>query len=168
MLLKIDGAHRQMKVVYSHSKELQKDPARVAAAQALTLNSGKPLLGLKGKYGLYGSQEWWDNIYLGNVPLLFFSGIIVHAYAAGQDNTAENNTVELLVEDGSVIDIGIYVNESSDVELFRAGCELQIVYALDEMKKQPGPDGDISYAKVALEVAVSLGFPERSTDLFSI
>jgi hypothetical protein len=155
MLLDLGKAGVPMKRVYLHSQELKNDHERVAAAQALTLNTAKPLLGLKGKHGLYGSPEWWASIEQHKMPLLFISGIILRAYVAGQDGGNENNTVDLLLENGSVRDVGIYVNDKADIPLFRVGCRVEIVYALDEMKKQPAPDGGINYAEVALEMAVS-------------
>ena len=122
----------------------------------LTLNTSKPMLGLKGKHGLFGSPEWWASIEQRKMPLLFVSGIIRRAYVAGQDGGNENNGIELLLEDGSVRDVGIYVNNKADIPLFRVGCQVELVYALDEMKEQPAQDGSVNYVKVALEMAVSL------------
>ena len=114
------------------------------------------MLGLKGKHGLFGSPEWWASIEQRKMPLLFVSGIIRRAYVAGQDGGNENNGIELLLEDGSVRDVGIYVNNKADIPLFRVGCQVELVYALDEMKEQPAQDGSVNYVKVALEMAVSL------------
>ena len=156
MLLHLDKAGVPMKRVYLHSEKLKADPERVAAAQALTLNRSKPLLGLKGTHGLYGSTEWWTSIEQRKMPLLFISGIIRRAYVAGQDGGDSNNGVDLLLEDGSVRAEGIYVNDKADIPLFRVGCRVELVYALDELKKQPAQDGGINYAEVPLEMAVSL------------
>jgi hypothetical protein len=156
MLLHLDKVGVPMKRVYLHSEKLKADPERVADAQALTLNKSKPLLGLKGTHGLYGSPEWWASIEQRKVPLLFVSGIVRRAYVAGQDGGNENNGIDLLLEDGSVRAEGIYVNDKADISLFRVGCQVELVYALDELKKQPAPDGGINYAEIPLEMAVSL------------
>jgi hypothetical protein len=161
MLLRLDSAGVPMKRVYLHSEELKTHPERVAKAQALTLNSAKPLLGLKGTYGLYGSPEWWANIEERRMPLLFVSGVIRHMYFAGQDGPKEKNSFELLLENGSTRNEGIYANDKADIPLFRPGCRVEIVYALDEMKDQPAPDGGINYSEIPLEMAVSLQPVER-------
>ena len=88
--------------------------------------------------------------------MLFVSGVVRRAYVAGQDGGDENNGIDLLLDDGTVRDVGIYVNDKAYVPLFRVGCRVELVYALDELKKQPAPDGSVNYAKVALEMAVSL------------
>lgn len=156
MLLYFDKSDVPMKRVYLHSEKLKASPDRVAAAQALTLNLSKPMLGLKGTYGLYGSQDWWASIKQRKMLLLFISGIIRRAYVAGQDGGDENNGIDLLLDDGSERAEGIYVNDKADIPLFRSGCLVEIVYALDELKKQPAPDGGINYLEVPLEMAVSL------------
>jgi len=156
MFLNLDQAGVPMKLVYLHSEELKNNPERVAKAQALTLNSAKPLLGLKGTHGLYGSPEWWASIEQRPMPLLFVSGVIRRMYFAGQDEPGENNSLELLLEDGSTHDLSIYANDEADIPLFRLGCRVDIVYVLDEMKKQPAPDGGINYLELPLEIAVSL------------
>jgi hypothetical protein len=156
MLLHLDKAGEPMKRVYQLSEELKNDPEQIALAQALTLNLSKPMLGLKGTHGLFGSPEWWASIEQRKMPLLFVSGIIRRVYVAGQDSGDENNGIDLLLEDGSVRDVGIYVNDKADIPLFRVGCRVELVYALDELKKQPALDGGINYSKIALEMAVSL------------
>ena len=154
MLLQLDKAKVPMRWVYQLSEELKNDTEQIALTQALTLNTSKPMLGLKGKHGLFGSPEWWASIEQRKMPLLFVSGIIRRAYVAGQDGGNENNGIELLLEDGSVRDVGIYVNNKADIPLFRVGCQVELVYALDEMKEQPAQDGSVNYVKVALEMAV--------------
>ena len=57
-----------MKVVYSLRNDLEKDPSKVRDAQSLTLNDARPMLGLKGNRGLFGSEEWWSNIESGVKP----------------------------------------------------------------------------------------------------
>jgi hypothetical protein len=156
MLLHLDKAGEPMKRVYQLSEELKNDPEQIALAQALTLNLSKPMLGLKGTHGLFGSPEWWASIEQRKMPLLFVSGIIRRVYVAGQDSGDENNGIDLLLEDGSVRDVGIYVNDKADIPLFRVGCRVELVYALDELKKQPALDGGINYSKIELEMAVSL------------
>lgn len=90
------------------------------------------------------------------MPLLYLSGVVQRAYVAGQDPSDSNNTIDLKLNDGAVQTVGIYVNKKTDAGLFRPGCRVGIVYALDELKQQPAADGGINYAKIALEMAVSV------------
>lgn len=156
MFIDIDQKGILMKRVYQLAEQLKSDPNRITVAQALTRDASRPLLGLKGTHGLYGSPEWWLSIHQRKMPLLTIAGTIRRVYVAGQDGGNENNGIELLLEDGSVRDEGIYVNRNTDISLFRIGCWVELVCVLDEMKKQPARDGGINYAEIPLEMAVSL------------
>jgi len=156
MLLTLDKAKTPMKLVYQLSEELKKNPERIALTQALTLNTAKPYMGLKGTYGLFGSQEWWKNIASRKFPLLFISGIIKGTYIAGQDPTPTDNCFSLLLDDGSTREESIYCHLKEDKSLFQVDSRVEIVYALDEMKQQPAADGGIHYSNIILEMAVSL------------
>src|ERR1700741_3554408 len=102
MLLHLDEISEPMKMVYKLSEELENDHERVKLTQALTLDASKPSAGLKGVFGLFGSQEWWRNIEEKAIPLLYISGIIQRVYLAGQDASDLNNTIDLLLSDGSI------------------------------------------------------------------
>jgi len=145
-----------MQNVYRLEIDLAADPEHVALAQALTLNAAKPQMGLSGRYGLFGSDEWWASIDAGKMPLQRHSGVITRVYRAGQDSSGANNTVDLMAEDGLVHSVGIYVNDPKDVALFLPGHAAQIVYALDELKPQAAINSGSPHSKVALEMAVSL------------
>lgn len=157
MFLQLDKSAVPMRLVYSLPQALQDNPRDVDLAQALTLDTTRPLLGLKGTYGLYGSQQWWASIKERKMPLLFISGIIQRAYVTGMDDCDENNAIDLVLDDGSIRMMeGIYVNNNADIKLFRIGCRVESVYVLDELKRQPSPDGNTNYLEIPLEVAVSL------------
>jgi len=145
-----------MKLVYDLPEVLKSVPDRIKLAQNLTLNDMKPNMGLKGAFGLYGSEEWWSNIYKDKMPLLYISGTIKKAYVSGQDSSSINNTVDVATDDGDSKTIGIYTIDPNDKKLFKPGKKVAIVYALDELKRQPAPDGGVNYSKIALEMAVSL------------
>lgn len=156
MFLQLNSAGVSMKLVYSLAQALKDDPQDIALTQSLTLNATKPLLGLKGKHGLYGSEQWWTSVAQRRMPLLFVFGIIQRAYVTGMDDCDENNTIDLLLDDGTIRMEGIYVNNKADVKLFRVGCRVELVCVLDEFKRQPAPDGSINYLEIPLELAVSL------------
>lgn len=146
-----------MKTVFSLRRELESDPERVSLTQALTLDPSRPLIGLRGRNGLFASPEWWESISNGVMPLLRVKGRIVAAYAVSQDDDSLNDTIDVLGEDQEISSVGIYVNEEADIELFKPGAWIEMVYALDELKSQPAADGGVNYSRVALEVAISNG-----------
>ena len=145
-----------MKIVYELSKEVMENPQSVTDTHALTLDESRPQLGLSGSHGLYATDEWWDNIYQGDTETLYVSGVIIDAYVAGQEHSDCNNEIDLQTADGSVRPVGIYVNNPADAALFRVGCRVDVIYALDELKEQPSKDGGINYLMIVLEMAVSL------------
>ena len=65
-----------MKKIYDLAVTLTQDPAQVADAQALTLDDTRPRFGLKGVYGLFGSDEWWGNLKAGRIPTVIYEGEI--------------------------------------------------------------------------------------------
>ena len=144
MLLRLDEAGIPMKHVFQLSDELENNPERVALTQALTLNTSKPRMGLKGTYGLFGSEDWWESIRQRKMPQLVLSGVVQRAYVAGQDEKGMNNTIDLLLDDGSICSVGIYVNDKEDSKLFRPGFRADVIYALDELKQHPAADGRVN------------------------
>lgn len=146
-----------MKCVYLLSTDLKADPEQVVLAQALTLNVSKPRMGLKGTLGLFGSSEWWANINQRKMPLLVVQGTILRTYYAGMDESdQEINSFKLRLDDGSVCDESIYANDKADRALFQVGHRVEVVYALDELKRQPAEDGGVNYSNIVLEMSVSL------------
>lgn len=144
-----------MITVYRLETELKNDPNYIKDAQALTLDTSKPLMGLSGKKGLFGSNQWWANIRNGLIPSFNKTGVILQAYIVGQDKVCFNNTIDILLEDGTIESIGIFVNKESDANLFKEGHVATIVYILDELKAQPASNGGINYLDITLEMAVS-------------
>lgn len=147
-----------MKRVFELSVELETDLQRVQLTQALTLNADKPLMGLNGTHGLFGSGEWWESIRNGRMKTTTVRGIIDSTYFAGQDSRwgDQVNSFTAKLDDGTVINEGIYANNKSDKKLFSAGAVVFVAYAFDELKRQPAPDGGTNYSKVVLEMAVSV------------
>jgi hypothetical protein len=150
--------NESIKLVYQLKEDLKINFERLEKAQALTLNPNKPFMGLKGSCGLFGSDKWWDSIEKGVMPVCIMQGAIVRAYVAGKDRngSSPNDMIEVLLEDGSVCHDGIYTNDKSDVRLFVPGARVALAYIYDELKAQPASDGGINYARVVLEMAVSI------------
>jgi hypothetical protein len=156
MLLKLDNTKIPMKLVYSLSDELKEKPEQIALTQALTLDSSRPNMGLKGNNGLFGSDEWWDSIAQKKMLLLSVSGVITRTYVAGQDPSLLDNSFSLSLDDGSTCEESIYSYiKEEDKKLFRIGSKVEIIYARDELKRRM-TSGEAAYLNIVLEMAVSL------------
>lgn len=139
--------------VYSLAAELERDPDQVAQTQALTLDTSRPNMGLKGTEGLFGSPQWWESIRSGAIPSIQRSGVIQRVYTVGQDPTEMPNEIEVLCSDGQQLKEGIYVNSERDIVHYQVGKRIDIRYALDELKALQ-PSGQKNYLEVVLEVSV--------------
>lgn len=148
-----------MKTVYELKDKLKTDNEYVKTVQKLTLDDSRPLLGLKGAHGLFGSDEWWENIKNGVIKSESISGVIEECFFAGQDARwgDEVNSFILRLDNGSKLEESIYTKDKNNKKLFVPGAVVAIVYVFDELKKQPAQDGDINYSRTVLEVAVSEG-----------
>lgn len=158
MLLNLANHSQKMKLVYDFAEVLREDIEQVKLAQALTLDTSRPRMGLRGDHGLFGSEEWWESIRNGHLKTVTHSGVIERTYFAGQDSRWGNqvNSFSLLLADGSLIDQSIYATKKIDRSLFVPGAVVLMVSALDELKSQPALDGGTNYSKVVLEVAISV------------
>jgi len=156
MFLKLEKMNHPMKIVYFLSEKLAANPEYMNSVQSLMLDNSRPYAGLNGTYGLFGSQQWWENIEQGKIKLRFLSGIIKRAYVAGQDPSPINNTIDLLLEDGTIKTESIYVNKYKDANLFKVGYMVSVVYALDELKPEAMLNFKQRYDEITLEMAVSL------------
>ncbi len=159
MYLDLESAGRPMRVVYTLRDKLRAEPEYVAQVQAMTLNKERPLGGLKGNHGLFGSDAWWESIRDGRIRTKVIAGTITELFFAGQDSRwgDQVNCFWLKLEDGSLYQESIYASQKPDRRLFVVGAVVLAVYALDELKKQPAHDGSTNYSNTLLEMAVSLG-----------
>lgn len=156
MLLKLENLKIPMKLVYFLSEELKTKPEQIVLTQSLTLDKSRPNIGLKGTYGLFGSQEWWNSINQGKMPLLYVSGVITRTFVAGQDPSPVDNAFSLLLDDGSKVEESIYdYIKEEDKKLFQKGSRVEIIYANDELKRK-NSNGEKAYLDIVLEMAVSL------------
>lgn len=155
MLLKLNAIGYEMKLVYDLAVDLEHDQERVKQTQALTLDESKPFFGLKGKHGLFGSSEWWENIRNGRINTAQVLSVIQGSHFAGQDSRwgDEINSVTLKLDDGSITSEGIYANAKRDRKLYVAGARVAMLYVLEELKM---PRNGSSYLPIMLEAAVSL------------
>ncbi|MCB2251934.1 hypothetical protein KTQ74_08515 [Pseudomonas chlororaphis] len=152
-----------MKIIYQFKERIKEDPEYIRKAQELTLNESKPKAGLKGTFGLLGSDEWWSNLNNGLIPQKEISGIITKVYLTGQDNTEKFNTIDIKTDDGNIYTEGTYTNKNSENHYYKPGAKVTIKYAFDPLKK-PKPDGETDYSKIVIEIAISQnqGHPQNA------
>lgn len=152
MFLKLNELGLDSKLVYQLAEELKNDPQQVVMAQALTKDVSRPF-GLKGTFGLFGSEDWWANIKNGVMPTNFVKGVISRLFISGQDEDSQPNTFELLLPNGNSHTESIFTGNAQDKNLFQLGRSVYIFYALDELKAQSLGS---NYSEIVVEMAVSV------------
>lgn len=94
--------------------------------------------GLSGVYGLYGTNEWWDNIAKGNIETYVISGVIDDVSAGNV--FVDKNTMITIVSDnteGDIYEGVLFTNESLKSEcgnLYSKGNKIVVFYILGELK----------------------------------
>ena len=121
-----------MKTLYDLKIALADDPKRVADTQALTLDTSKPLIGLAGTYGLFGSPDWWGNLQSGVIPVVVYEGVIESLQFEGMNNEGRSFTLRL--GDGGTFTYSCVVNNKQDLKAYRVGQKVRVTM-LSERKK---------------------------------
>ncbi len=152
MFLHLEKALVPMKLVYELRVELENDPEYIKIVQALTLNKSRPFMGLKGTYGLYGTEKWWHNIRTRVMPLRHVSCIITETFWGNQDTPDGHNSFNFIDKNGSEEFESFYANNPKDLALFKVGARVEMLYAIDEYKEPSFNDG----SGMVLEMAVSI------------
>ncbi|MGF1868258.1 hypothetical protein L4D15_23925 [Enterovibrio norvegicus] len=122
-----------MKKVYSLEIEHEDDPSLVEKTQKLSLDYSKPHLGLKGTYGLYGSPEWWENIYSGKVPSNTYEGVIEDIDFTGMHNEAKGFTLKL--DSGGTYSYTCVVNRRRNMKHYQIGRRAKVTTLVEILKK---------------------------------
>lgn len=155
MFLKIEQAEVPMKLVYQLITELQGDPAQVAEVRALSADVSRPNMGLKEGFGLFNSDEWWDNIKGRNLRGNYVSGVIADLSHAGQDEDDDINSFILLLDNGSTRYDSIYCNNPCDSKLFSLGSRVDIFSVFVPLKNSMPPGVRRDFSEMVIEMAVS-------------
>lgn len=140
--------------VFSLRKYLEDNPKDVLMTQKVTLNEKKTNLGLNGTYGLYGSDEWWNNINNNIIPKKTIEGRILRKYITGQDENIFN-TIDILLENGIVFSEGIYFNNKKDIKLYDEGVNIKILYIYDD-RKAKDENGMHLKSKIVYDIYINL------------
>ncbi len=141
-----------MKVVYSLKEYLLNNPRYVADVQARTLDNRDLPGGLKGTYGLFGTDEWWRNIESGVIPVTTLTGVIVRLYREGMDN---GQGFEMTLADGSLFKWSCVCNRRKDLKRYQVGKTLSYTFATEPLKNPVERAGSVeTEAHNTLEIAV--------------
>ncbi|MGE6698575.1 hypothetical protein ACQKH5_12840 [Hyphomonas sp. NPDC076900] len=136
--------------VYDLKTDLLHDPKQMHLAQALTLDRSKPRMGLKGKFGLFGSEKWWKSIEKGRMPTKTVSGRISRLFYAGMDSDRRPNSIMIESASGEVEE-SMYFNNPEARRLYVIGSFIEILYALEPLKNNE-----------IIETVISVSIEERS------
>lgn len=121
-----------MKKVYDLKTALADDQARVADTQELTLDKTRPLIGLAGRYGLFGSPEWWDNLNSGIIPTMIYEGIIESLQFEGMSNEGRSFTLAQI--DAAPYTYSCIANQKKDLRLYETSRKARVTILSEKMK----------------------------------
>lgn len=155
MFLKTEQTVVSMNLVYRLATELRNDPSRFASVRELSADTSRPNIGLKEGFGLFDSDEWWENVKNGNLRGNYVSDVIEDLSHAGQDEDDDINSFIILLDDGSTVYRSIYCNKPCDAELFRLGCRVDIFSVFVPLKNSRAPGLERDFSEMVIEMAVS-------------
>lgn len=143
-----------MALVYSLREKLNSDPKYVAAVQARTLDNRELPGGLKGVYGLFGSDQWWRRIADGTAPVTRLKGTIASLYLEGMEN--EGRGFEMRMPNGSSYKYGCVFNRKDDRKKYAVGKEIEVVFVTEPLKNPvPVSDGSLlTHTDTVLEISI--------------
>lgn len=91
MNVTINGKEYELVQVFSLRKSHEENTELLKQAQTLSLDNTRPLLGLSPAQGLYGTEEWWENIANGKINTFWRHGIIMRRFCAGMESGKQNS-----------------------------------------------------------------------------
>jgi hypothetical protein len=143
-----------VKLVYSLRERLSNDLKYVAAVQARTLDDRQLPGGLKGIYGLFGSDQWWDSIRDGIAPVTCVRGVITKVYFEGMHN--EGRGFEVKMPDGSFYTYSCVSDHKNDLRYYVVGKEVEVRYVTEPLKNPvPLTDGGFqTHTDTVLEISI--------------
>lgn len=125
-----------MKTVYDLEVTLARDPKQVADTQALTQDDTRPLMGLKGVYGLFGSAEWWSNLKSCVMPITIYEGEIGSLQFESMNN--EGRSFTLMLKGGGTYTYSCVANEKADLGAYAVGCQVRVTTFTEPKKNGEG------------------------------
>ena len=121
-----------METIFSLEQKLIDNPELVTDAQNLTLDESKPNFGLKGEYGLYGSEKWLESLNTGKMEIRTYSGKISSIKSSGMHNEGKSFTI--LLNDGGSYSYSCVANEKAHLKLYKVGSKLKVTTYFEKLK----------------------------------
>jgi hypothetical protein len=116
-----------MKTVY----HLRKDTGHIAHVQSASLSPKAS--GLKATRGLFGSEEWWQNIKSGLIPQSRKTGTITRLFRAGMHN--ESQCFEMVCLDGERFEYNCIAANREYRRLYKIGAHVELTFVENELKQ---------------------------------
>lgn len=138
-----------MQLVYSLKNELASDSGQVATAQALTLDLSRPF-GLKGTFGLFGSDEWWQSIEAGRLQKTELEGVITLLGRVGMHN--ESPVFNAHLDNGDHYTYDTVADTKKGVKKYIVGKRIKIVLVRDPLKSPSTSRGTHSESVIEIWV----------------
>jgi hypothetical protein len=132
-----------MKPVY----RLRDDSARIASVQKATLSTTD--YGIKQTHGLFGSDEWWQHITDGTLPMHTVRGTITRVFMSGHNDWPE---FEMRDDSGLLSRWTRETNRREDDVLYEPGRAIEIDVVRQHHK--PTTWTKDSETKVVLEIRI--------------
>lgn len=145
---------RKTPTMYDLRTLIDADPGVLKNVHQLTMDESRPLLGLRGNFGLYGTPEWWESIRTGKIRSVRRSGRIARLYTVGRDYPPRPNQFDAISDDGTIWSESLYTMHKKDYRRYQVGLTVDVEYALDELKAR-GADGAADYVWVVLTLRIS-------------
>lgn len=127
--------------------DLRDDPHRVAAVQHATLTTCA--FGIEPTHGLFGSEQWWQQIESGSLPLQTLKGRINRVYMGSMGDFPE---FEMKCGNGSLHCFERMPGDGSRDALYREGRRVEVDFVWQEARRE----------------APGWGLPRRMTSVISI
>lgn len=126
------------KLVYNLKEYLLVNQDWIDGAQEVTLDQNSTA-GLKGNYGLFGSDEWWGNIENGNIETYVISGTIIGLNEENPFMEANKvTTIKIDTEEREIYGGVVFTSEEIEIRyrnLYKVGNKIVTFYVLDELKE---------------------------------
>lgn len=141
MNVTINGKEYELVQVFSLRKSHEENPELLKQAQSLSLDNTRPLLGLSAIHGLYGTEEWWENIANGKINTFWRHGIIVRRFCAGMESGKPNSFDYINDSDSLTYSESFRANKtiSQGKGLYQGGHYVSIRYVEEGLKDPEAP-----------------------------
>ncbi len=116
--------------------DLRSDQERVSLTQKATLTTTD--FGIEQTHGLFGSDVWWQEIEVGNLPIHTISGTITRVYMGSMNDWPE---FEITEEDGTTSNWTRESNSKEQADLYLCGRKAEIDYVVQHLRRKSWDQG---------------------------